>query len=249
MLVEDITSDKASKIIGKIDTLILPVGTVEAHGPHCSVAADIIVPVKMAQEIERLAGDRVLIAPIIPYGHTWHLKDFPGSHDIPAEVLSEYVFQVLKGFHSAWKIKYAILLNGHGGNDEALSLAAEKAASLGLKTILLDWWSGPFLEALNKVVPDLDGHGGEGETSLVWNCGDKYVDATIIPKEDHFRAKDGSIAASSNVYDSGYAAAVIPRAYVGRPSRASAEKGSRMNEEGARLIVELVDRVRSGKFS
>jgi len=249
MLVEDITSDRASKVIGKIDTLILPVGTVEAHGPHCSVAADIIVPVKMAHEIERLAGDRVLVAPVIPYGHTWHLKSFSGSHDVPGEILSEYVFQVLKGFHDSWKIKYAVILNGHGGNDEALSLAGERAASIGLKTIMLDWWSGPFLEALNKIVPDLDGHGGEGETSLVWNCGDKYVDASIIPKEDHLRPKSDSIASFSNVFDTGYVAAVMPRAYIGRPSRASAEKGRQLNEEGARLVVELVDRIRAGKLS
>ena len=146
MLIEEITSDRASKIIGKIDTLVLPVGTVEAHGPHCSVASDIIVPVRLAQEVEKLAGDRIYVAPIIPYGHTWHLKDFPGSHDISGEVLTEYVFQVLKGFLS-WKIKYAIIINGHGGNDEALALAAEKAASLGIKTVVLDWWSGPFLGA------------------------------------------------------------------------------------------------------
>jgi len=246
MLIEDITSDKASKIIGKIDTLILPVGTVEAHGPHCSVASDIIVPVKMAQEIERLAGDRVLVAPIIPFGHTWHLKDFSGSLDIPGEIVSEYVFQVLKGFYFSWKIKYAILLNGHAGNDEALSLAAEKAASMGLKTVLLDWWS---FDALSKVVPDAGGHAGEAETSLVWNCSDKYVDASIIPKEDHIRSDSGSVAAPSNVFDSRYAAEVIPRAYQGRPSRATAEKGKRLNDESAKLVVELVDRIRSGKFS
>jgi creatinine amidohydrolase len=248
MLVEDITSDKASKIIGKFDTLILPVGTVEAHGPHCSVAADIIVPVKMAQEVEKLAGDRVLIAPIIPYGHTWHLKDFPGSHDIPGEVLSQYVFEVLKGFYTAWKIKYAIILNGHGGNDQALALSAERAASMGLMTIVLDWWSGQFLDALNKVVPELDGHGGEGETSLVWNVGEKYVDASIIPKEDHFRPKNETVAGFKDIRDTHYAAVVMPRAYLGRPSRASREKGRLLNEEGARLIVDLIDRVRAGKL-
>src|SRR5579864_7261280 len=200
MLVEDITSDKASKIIGKIDTLVLPVGTVEAHGPHCSVASDIIVPVKLVNEIERVAGDRIYVAPIIPYGHTWHLKDFPGSHDISGEVLSEYVFQVLKGF-LPWKIKYAIIINGHGGNDESLALSAEKAASIGIKTVVLDWWSGPFLEALEQVVPDIDGHGGEGETSLVWNVGEKYVDASIIPKEDNLPSKMKTIATFSNTYD------------------------------------------------
>jgi len=249
MLVEDITSDRASKLIGTIDTLILPVGTVEAHGPHCSVAADVIVPVRMAQEIEKLAGDRVLVAPIIPYGHTWHLKNFPGSHDIPGEILSEYVFYVLKGFHDTWKIKYAVVLNGHGGNDDALALAAEKAASLGLKTVVLDWWSGAFLEALNKVVPDLDGHGGEGETSLVWNVGEKYVDASIIPKEDHLRSGNATIASFSNIYDPDFTAKSMPRAYRGRPSRASMEKGRRLNEEGARLVVELVDKFRKGQLS
>jgi creatinine amidohydrolase len=249
MLVEDITSDKASKIIGKFDTLVLPVGTIEAHGPHCSVAADVIVPVKMAQEVEKLAGDRVLVAPVIPYGHTWHLKEFPGSHDVPGEVVSEYVFQVLMGFYRGWKVKYAVIINGHGGNDESVSLAAERAASNGLKTIMLDWWSGPFLKALEKVVPDLDGHGGEGETSLVWNCGDKYVDATIIPKEDNIRGENESIAAFSNIFDTRYASSMMPRAYVGRPSRASAEKGRKLNEEGARLVVELIDRVRAGKLS
>ena len=246
MFVEDITSDKASKLIGTIDTLVLPVGTLEAHGPHNSVAADIIVPVRMAQEINKLAGDRVWVAPIIPYGHTWHLKNFPGSHDIPGEVLSEYVFQVLKGFYQSWKVKYAVILNGHGGNDESLALAAEKAASMGLKTVVLDWWSGPFLAALEKVVPDIDGHGGEGETSLVWNVGDKYVDASIIPKEDHLRPPTPSIAGFGAIYDPSYTAFMMPRAYRGRPSRASAEKGKRLNEESARLIVDLIDKFRSG---
>jgi creatinine amidohydrolase len=248
MFIEDITSDKASKIIGTIDTLVLPVGTVEAHGPHCSVASDIIVPVRMAQEIEKLAGDRIYVAPIIPYGHTWHLQNFPGSHDIPGEVLTEYVFQVLKGFHNSWKVNYAIILNGHGGNDHALSLAAERAASLGLKTIVLDWWNGPFLEALNKIVPDMDGHGGEGETSLVWNVGEKYVDASIIPKEDHLRPKGESIAGFSSIFDPNFTAIMLPNAYAGRPSRATREKGKRMNEEGARLVVELIDNFRAGEL-
>src|SRR5579862_9422226 len=243
MLIEDITSDKMAKIIGKIDTLVLPVGTVEAHGPHCSIASDVIVPVRLVQEVEKLAGDRVYIAPIIPYGHTWHLKDFPGSHDVPAEVFSEYVFQVLKGFLT-WKIRYVIIINGHGGNDEALALAAEKAATAGMKTIVLDWWSGAFYDALKEIAPDSGGHAGEMETSLVWNVGEKYVDASIIPKEDNLPPAT-SIAAFSNIYDPEITRAHFPRAYVGRPARASAEKGRLLNERAAHLIVELIDDFRA----
>lgn len=248
MLIEDITNDRASKIMGKIDTLVLPVGTLEAHGPHCSVAADIIVPVKLAEEVEKLAGDRVYIAPVIPYGHTWHLKDRAGSHDVSAEALSNYVFEVLRGFLD-WKIKYAVVINGHGGNDEALTLSAEKAASIGIKTVVLDWWSGAFLEALREVIPEPEGHGGEGETSLVWNVGEKYVDPSVIPKEDNVRGKPRTVAAFSNVFDPEFTKAAFPAAYTGRPSKASRETGRRLNERAAKLIVDVIDELRAGTLS
>jgi creatinine amidohydrolase len=251
MLIEDLTSDKASKVIGKIDTLVLPVGTIEAHGPHCSIASDVIVPVKLAQEVEKLAGDRIFVAPIIPYGHTWHLKDFPGSHDVSAEVFCRYVFEVLRGFLE-WKIKYIVIINGHGGNDRALGLAAEEAVSLGMKVVILDWWSGAFLEALREVIPHPEGHGGEGETSLVWNVGDKYVDASIIPKEDNtprLMNNPRSVAAFQNIFDPDVNHAVFPAAYNGSPSKASRETGKRLNETAARLIVRVIDELRSNSLS
>jgi creatinine amidohydrolase len=251
MLIEDLTSDKASKIIGKIDTLVLPVGTIEAHGPHCSIASDVIVPVKLAQEVEKLAGDRIFVAPIIPYGHTWRLKDRPGSHDVSAEVFSKYVLEVLRGFLE-WKIKYVVIINGHGGNDDALRLAAEQIASLGVKTVILDWWSGAFLEALREVIPHPEGHGGEGETSLVWNVGEKYVDASIIPKEDsmpQLMTNPRTVAGFGNVFDPEVNRVVFPAAYNGSPSKASRETGRRLNETAAKLIVKVIDELRSDSLS
>jgi creatinine amidohydrolase len=49
MLVEELTSAGASRCVGKVDTVLIPVGTIEAHGPHCSVATDVLIPEKFFQ--------------------------------------------------------------------------------------------------------------------------------------------------------------------------------------------------------
>ncbi len=94
-----------------------------------------------------------------------------------------------------------VILNGHGGNDEPLALAAENAASMGLRTIGTRLVVRRISRSSEKVVPDLGGHAGEGETSLVWNVGEKFVDASIIPKKDHVHPLGKTIAGFSDIYD------------------------------------------------
>jgi len=66
-----------------------------------------------------------LVGPTIPYGHAWHLKDGAGLLNLSRRVLADYVFKVFKGYGEDRKIKYAIIMNGHGGNIDALHDAAE----------------------------------------------------------------------------------------------------------------------------
>ena len=67
----------------------------------------------------------------------------------------------------------------------------------------------------------------------------------IIPKEDHLRPAVASIAGFGAIYDpSSYQVHDAP-GDRGRPSKASAEKGKRLNEESARLVVDLIDKFRT----
>jgi len=241
----DLNHTSASKIIGKVDTLLLPIGTLEAHGPHCSVATDTIIPEKLVDEVDRLAKDRVLIAPAIPYGHTWRLKDRAGSLDISRKALSDYVFEVIKGFGESWKIKYALIVNGHGGNIEALHEAAERAEAMGIKTVVLSWWVGGFLDVLNKVVKDASGHAGEAETSLVMHAGEQYVDKNLIPAEAHDHSFK-TVATLGDIFDPNATHAYYPQPYSGNPKAATLEKGRILNEMLAKEIVRVADELRSG---
>jgi hypothetical protein len=76
----------------KVKTVILTVGTLEAHG-FINNGADNTVPVAIANAI---AGDvNALIAPHIPYGVTDILAPYPGSLHIPEEAFRIYVRAVL----------------------------------------------------------------------------------------------------------------------------------------------------------
>ena len=247
MRVIDLNSTRASEVIGKIDTLLLPVGTLEAHGPHCSVAADSLIADKMAEEVERIAPNNVLLGPLIPYGHTWHLKNHPGSLDVPGKTLGDYVFEVIKGFGESWKIKYAVIVNGHGGNIDPLHEAAERASDLGVKTVVLSWWTGGFLEPFKQVVQDAEGHAGEAETSLLLNVGERYVEKALVPREDH-NFSFPTAASFMDIYDPAANRTAFPRAFSGTPRDASTDKGKRLNQKAAEVILQVVDGMRSGKL-
>src|SRR4051794_40077717 len=78
----------------KIDTVLLPLGTMEAHGVTAN-GTDIIAPVAMARAIAERVN--AMIAPVVPYGFTGILDAYPGSFTIPEDVYRAYVRAVLVG--------------------------------------------------------------------------------------------------------------------------------------------------------
>src|SRR5580700_10730498 len=78
----------------KIKTVILTVGTLEAHG-FINNGADNTVPVGIANAIA--ADVNALIAPHIPYGITDILAPYPGSLYIPEQPFRDYVRAVVIG--------------------------------------------------------------------------------------------------------------------------------------------------------
>ena len=75
----------------KIDTVLLPTGTLEPHGV-INNGADIVAPVAMARELARESN--ALIAPAIPYGITGSMDAYPGSFSISEDAYRSYVREV-----------------------------------------------------------------------------------------------------------------------------------------------------------
>jgi creatinine amidohydrolase len=202
-----------------IDTLILPIGTIEAHGPHAPLGTDVLIPKRIADYIERQLSGRVWTAPEIAYGHCWSLQDFPGTIDVPQRIFADYVHAVVSSF-AKWGLKNVVLLNGHGGNSAALNEVANRLVDEGLHVLVSNYWLD-YQDAIREITPGV-GHAGEDETSLVMAIDPKTVDLSLT--EAH------TINTPPRLRYPGIGKAMYPEAYSGDAKAASVEKGERLFE-------------------
>ncbi|MFN1834923.1 creatininase family protein [Balneola sp. MJW-20] len=157
----------------QINTVLLPVGTLEPHGviPNGS---DNLAPEAMAIELAEELN--AMIAPTLNYGVTGSLKAYPGAFAISEDSYRMFVGDIIRGM-SQNKFKNIIILNGHGGpqtsilQDVALGLSEE----LRVRILVINWWSVASEDTF-EVFGENGGHAGNNETA--------YVQA-IVPDHIH----------------------------------------------------------------
>ena len=121
------------------DRVILPVGTIEAHGAT-AIGSDAIIPINLAERMWKRCN--ALIAPPVNYGYTGpSISQFPGSVIIRKEIFTEYIFDILRDLVRSG-FKNILIVNGHGGNadhlrDAARAVHLETAAHI----MVVEWWN------------------------------------------------------------------------------------------------------------
>ena len=138
---ENLTWPEVNEAVEKGLIPILPVGTVEQHGPHLPIKMDLWTADSVANEAARRRPDRLVAMPVIPYGFTTHVMDFPGSVTVHHETFIRYVVDVLKSvvYHGFKKV---IVVNGHGSNVPPLDLATRRVIlETDAIVSLTSWWS------------------------------------------------------------------------------------------------------------
>ena len=78
----------------RVDTVLVPLGTLEPHGVTAN-GADIIAPVAIARTIAPKVN--AMIAPVVAYGMTGSMDAYPGAFTIPEEAYRPYLKAVLMG--------------------------------------------------------------------------------------------------------------------------------------------------------
>src|SRR5207253_4313836 len=61
--------------LGKV--CVVPCGAVEQHGPHLPLDVDLVCPVGIATGAGKEIADKLLVLPVVAYGYTGHVMDFP----------------------------------------------------------------------------------------------------------------------------------------------------------------------------
>lgn len=179
----------------KIETVLLPVGSLECHGVIPN-GTDNICPQAMANEIaEKL---NALIAPILNYGVTPAMAAYPGAVSISAESYRPFARDILKGLVSHG-FKNIIILNGHGGNTSHLhAVIPEISEMYRTRILVVNWWSLASEETF-EVFGENGGHAGNNETA--------YVQA-VVPDHVHPEWYDEEMAIPNSKGTSWYAVPV-----------------------------------------
>lgn len=165
---------KALKIT---DTVIVPLGALEGHGPHNPVGCCFI----LAHETAKLVGAEtgVPVTPTIPFGVSKPYQNFPGTINVRSETLKELVRDVSislirHGF------KRIIFFSAHGeGNLPALGEVSEELRErTGALFAVIHVWG-----LVNKLSPKTAsaagvsaGHGGDPTTSVMLYLTPNLVD-------------------------------------------------------------------------
>ncbi|MGD8375555.1 MAG: creatininase family protein, partial [Acidobacteriota bacterium] len=124
-LLAEMTWQQARVRLKETDLALLPVGSIEQHGPHLPLDTDAWDADYLSRRVaERCSRPRPLVLPLISYGVSYHHDDFSGTLSVGPDVLSRLVLEV--GISAARNgITKLVIVNGHGGNVPALQFAAQ----------------------------------------------------------------------------------------------------------------------------
>ncbi len=119
---------------------ILPLGSTEQHA-HLSLSVDSILSERVATEAAAPLG--VPVFPVLPYGITPYFRAYPGSVSLRVATYAAVVRDILDGLREQG-FGRILLVNGHGGNQPAASVAAEWMADhQGTAVKVHNWWNAP----------------------------------------------------------------------------------------------------------
>ncbi|MBX6316331.1 MAG: creatininase family protein [Isosphaeraceae bacterium] len=237
--------------LGKV--CLVPCGAVEQHGPHLPLDVDLVCPLGIAHGAGREIPDKLLVLPIVAYGYTGHVMDFPGTINTDFEHFMHQVLDITKSlaYHGFRKI---ILLNGHGSNMPNLDLVARRTnLETDAECVVIAWWNlltvdKEFLPRWRQSkFPGGCAHACELETSMYLYLDGDNVRKDLIKsgvirfneEESPFQWVDLFAHGPATVIS--WTSSYSETGVLGDAELASAEKGRAAYEEAVKQLVRFIN--------
>ncbi len=236
------TWEEARDAAGPGSAAVLPVGAIEAHGPHLPLETDVIIAQAMARAgAARLAarGLRVVVLPPLTYTAAAFAQGFAGTVSLRPETVTATVLDIAGGLtrhgFGVLAIANAHLDPGHLASLEAAVGAIRR--DLGLVVAFPNLTAKPWALRLGDEFRSGACHAGQFETSIV------LAERSVVVRDATRAALPPNPASLSRAIQHGkrsFEEAGGARAYFGYPAQATAEEGRATIEALGAILDEAV---------
>lgn len=207
---------------------LVPVGAVEAHGPHLPLSTDTVIATEMARRGAaklKESGVSSLILPAVYFTVADFGADFAGTLSLPAETATALLRDVAVAAGRKFRAVCFVNIHLEPRHQECLKKAVEEAARQGVSVCFADITKKRWAELLGDAYRQGD-HGGAFETSLMMAAAPDQVrerERISLPP------MEGLLAAMKKGAKT-FVEAGGEDAYFGDPTAASAEEGENLFE-------------------
>jgi creatinine amidohydrolase len=229
---------------------VLPLAATEQHGPHLPHRTDVLIAQAFLARIRELLPARIpaTFLPVEEIGISTEHTDYPGTLTLaPDEALRNWT-AIGTGVARAG-IKKLVIVSSHGGNSAAMTIVAQELrAKHGLLAVTTGW--SRFGAPDGLFTPDelRHGiHGGAVETSIMLARWPHEVRqqaiANFVPSSIAMEEQYRWLSTHRPAPFAWQAQDLHPSGAAGDATQASAEKGERLLDHGARAFCELLEDV------
>lgn len=232
MLIPELTMPEFVAGLKTTQTVILPFGSTEQHGPHLPLDTDTL----QAWDVACLVAAKrpVFVAPPLHYGVCRSTAQHPGTVSISTATLKQLTLEICGALYRHG-LRNFVLFTGHAGGTHTSTL-------LDAGEVLLDTYADVRVAVLTEymlasregrgiVETEGDAHAGEIETSRILHRHSRLVKGTAAREFPSF--PHGILARDKR--------ACWPGGVWGDPGKATAEKGAQIETLVVTALCRLLE--------
>ncbi len=223
-------SDFPAALAKSSQTIILPIGILEKHGPHMPIGSDLIHVREWAARAVKL--EYAVVFPDYFYGQINEARQQPGTFALPSKVIWDLMEATIEelgrnGF------KRIVIINGHGGNPEFIRfflqslLDKRRDYAVYFYQTQRDANFAAEVAKLRKSDAAGDQHAGESETSTI-----RYYRPDLVKMDRAVQesGKNEQRLPSPPAYTPIWWYAAYPNHYAGEGAAGSLELGKALTD-------------------
>jgi creatinine amidohydrolase len=229
---------------------VLPLAATEQHGPHLPLGTDVMIAQAYLERVRQHLPAKlpVTFLPLQPIGISTEHLDYPGTLTLPTDIALKNWMALGESVARAG-VKKLVMVTSHGGNSAAMTLVAQDLrAQFGLFVVTTSWSRFGTPDGLIDADELRHGiHGGAVETSIMLARFGEHVSldkiANFRPASVAMEKEYRWLSTQRPAPFAWQAQDLHPNGASGDATQASADKGERLLDHGARGFIELLEDV------